>query len=450
MGASARVKPMTAHPRFSFRALDPDWERPSPSPRELRWDYAVWLVVLAGTLLMVSAYHSTGVFGSDPGDIRNAYIAHIGMTLPLLLRRRFPLTMLILGTVFFYCLGFLNNLAAATIGYQVSYLAVIYAAVAWGKNRSMLWIIYAMVCLSVLVWLVSLWAINGSAFSLFNIDDYQGGLFDVPTASYISTFLSNLIFFGFGAVLGRSAWIGAYQRSVLEQQQAQLQRQSEQLAEDAVNRDRLRIARELHDSVGHHVSAMGIQAAAARRALTKKPELASQPLENVEKLARSSVDEMKSIIRVLRSDSGEQAGASAEPGVRDIVELVDQLSDSGIVGKLQVDAQSEARLGSLAQGTQLSIYRIVQEALTNVRKHSTARSVLVVLRTVESAAGGWVELEVTDDGRVSSAVSGRGYGLQGIRERAEVLGGTADLGPRQGTDGWKVRVRFPADFQTGQ
>lgn len=217
-----------------------------------------------------------------------------------------------------------------------------------------------------------------------------------------------------------------------------------------MNRDRLRIARELHDSVGHHVSAMGIQAAAARRAITKKPELASQPLENVEKLARSSVEEMKSIIRVLRSDSSEQTGASAEPGVRDIVKLVDQLSDSGVVGELQVNVQSEARLVNLAQGTQLSIYRMVQEALTNVRKHSTARSVLVVLRTVESTVGGWVELEVTDDGRVSSAVSGGGYGLQGIRERAEALGGTADLGPRQGVDGWKVRVRFPADFQTGQ
>lgn len=449
MRASARVKPMTVHPRLSFRALDPDWERPTPSARELRWDYAVWLLVLASTLLMVAAYHSTGVFGSDPHDIRHAYIAHIGMTLPLIFRRRFPLTMLFLGTIIFYFLGFLNSLAAATLGYQISYLAVVYAAVAWGKNRAMVWILYTLVCLSVVVWLVSLWTIHGSSFSIFGVEDYQGGLFNVPTASYIAALISNVIFFGFGAILGRSAWIGAYQRSVLEQQQAQLQRQSEQLAEDAVNRDRLRIARELHDSVGHHVSAMGIQAAAARRAITKKPELASQPLENVEKLARSSVEEMKSIIRVLRSDPSEQIGASAEPGVRDIVKLVDQLSDSGVVGELQVDVQSEARLVNLAQGTQLSIYRMVQEALTNVRKHSTARSVLVVLRTVESTVGGWVELEVTDDGRVSTAASGGGYGLQGIRERAEALGGTADLGPRQGVDGGKVRVRFPADFQTG-
>lgn len=443
---------MTAHSHFSFSTIDPVWERPTPSPRELRWDGAVWALVLAGTMLMTAAYHSSGLFGEDPTDIRNAYIASAGMTLPLLLRRRFPLTMLMTGTVAFYLLSFLSAFTAVTLSFQATYLAVIYAAVAWAKNRAMLWILFSMVCLTVLVWMASVWAINGSNFSIFEIEDFRGGLFDVPTASYIATFMVNVIFFGFGALMGRSSWRGAYQHHLLELQQVQLEAQSQQLAEDAVNRDRLRIARELHDSVGHHVSAMGIQAAAARRALTKKPELAAAPLENLEHLARSSVDEMKSIIRVLRSDETSPQGTSAEPRITDVVELVEELEAAGIDAKLQVSGQASAQLANLPLGTQLSIYRMVQEALTNVRKHSTARSVLVVLRTfTDAGTAGWVELEVTDDGTTATeAGTGRGYGLKGIRERAEVLGGTAEVGPRQGIAGWKVRVRFPADFERGK
>ncbi|MDO4898335.1 MAG: histidine kinase dimerization/phosphoacceptor domain-containing protein, partial [Rothia sp. (in: high G+C Gram-positive bacteria)] len=334
---------MTARFHISLPQIDPAWERPTPSARELRTDVLIWVLVLAISLLLTAAYHSTGLFGGEPDSVIGAYLASAGITLPLILRRRYPLTMLLTGTVLFFMLSLLNSIVAATMSFQFIYLAVIYSAIAWAKNRAMLWVLFTLICLSVLVWLASLWAINGASFSLFGIEDYSGGLFSLPTASYIATFLANLIYFSCGMLVGRVSWRAAYQQALLQEQQVQLEEQAQQLADSAVTRDRLRIARELHDSVGHHVSAMGIQAAAARRALNKKPELASAPLEKVEDLARSSVTEMKSIIRVLRSDQDAQ-GASGEPGIADLTSLIESLGDAAIKGQLQFIGQSYAHL----------------------------------------------------------------------------------------------------------
>lgn len=126
---------------------------------------------------------------------------------------------------------------------------------------------------------------------------------------------------GAAALLGRMAWTRAYQQSVVQEQAQTIRVQSEQMAEDAVMRDRLRIARELHDSVGHHVSVMGVQAAAARRVLRKNPELAEKALFNVEGASRDAVSEMKSVLRVLRSVQ-DMESAQKDPQIRDIPQLV--------------------------------------------------------------------------------------------------------------------------------
>ncbi|MDY6050854.1 MAG: hypothetical protein SPI83_00355, partial [Rothia sp. (in: high G+C Gram-positive bacteria)] len=129
----------------------------------------------------------------------------------------------------------------------------------------------------------------------------------------------------------------------------------------------------------------------------------------------------------------------------------------GVTTRVQVSEQDLTRLTGLQQGTQLSIYRMAQEALTNVRKHSAAQNAVLALRTGGETGDNWVELEVTDDGPTHEAGATnsqehgadekrQGYGLQGIRERAAALGGTCWIGNRTGRTGWKVQVRFPADF----
>ncbi|MFW0182600.1 sensor histidine kinase [Rothia sp. CCM 9417] len=437
----------------TWNRIDPDWERPTPPRASLRRDIWAWVLILGISLLYNASFHSSGLYGSDPDDIRASYLVVSAMTLPLMTRRRYPIATLIVATAIFFGIGSLSQIAVSTLSSQLCYFTALYSAVAWAKNRAMLWIVYTLVCVSVFLWIVMIWVTMGSTFNLFGVEDYRGGLFSLPTAAYIVTALSNTCFFGLAGALGRTAWREAYQRHILAQQAAQLEAQAVQIAQDAVHKDRLRIARELHDSVGHHVSSMGIQAAAARRALEKKPELAAQPLQNIEKLARSSVAEMKNLIRVLRESDAEPGTTAKEPQIADIHTLAQTMRESGIETQIQINAGSEKKLEGLHQGTQLSIYRMAQEALTNVRKHSSARSVILALRTGGIGENTWVELEVTDDG--TCAESGQvgaapGYGLQGIRERAAALGGSAQIGPRTGAEGWRVLVRFPVRFEDYQ
>lgn len=419
----------------------------------------MWGVVLVATLLLNAAYHSAGFLGDDTEQIRYSYGAAAAMTLPLILRRIYPLSMMLVSTALFIALSYVSEIASATLSYQLCYFAVLFAGIAWGKNRTLTWIVYALVCAAALVWIVIAWVVTDSAYSMAGIEEYSGGLMSQATAGYVMASVTTLFYFGCAALMGRTAWNQAYQRTVLAAQARQLEQQAEQMAQDAVTRDRLRIARELHDSVGHHVSSMGIQAAAARRALEKKPELAAEPLANIEKLARSSVAEMKNLIRVMRAagEAEQGIGAAKEPQVTEIFDLVEHMTAVGVTTRMQVSEQDLTRLTGLQQGTQLSIYRMVQEALTNVRKHSAAQNAVLALRTGGKTGDNWVELEVTDDGPVSSLAGDegqeylpghtlRGYGLQGIRERATALGGTCWAGRRQGAPGWKVQVRFPAVF----
>ncbi|WP_421082978.1 histidine kinase [Rothia nasimurium] len=413
-----------------------------------------WLLVLGVTLLLNATYHSGGFYGSSLADIVKSYFVAAAMTLPLIWRRRFPLTMMVVATLLFFSLSYISELAGVTLTYQLSYFAVLYAGIAWGKNRQLTWVTYALICLFSAVSVVIYWVTTDSYLQMSGVEEYSGGLFDQAAAFYIMNMVTNIFYFGCAAIMGRTAWNQAYQRTVLAAQAHQLEKQAEQMAEDAVTRDRLRIARELHDSVGHHVTSMGIQAAAARRALAKKPELAGEPLANIEKLARSSVTEMKNLIRVLRAPGEAElgTGSAKEPQIADIFTLASQVQAAGIDASVQVSDEDLARLSQLQQGTQLSIYRMAQEALTNVRKHSTAQQTLLVLRTGGDPGRYWGELEVTDNGSKTGGKEGeeylpdpgkQGYGLQGIRERAAALGGTCWVGRRRGTPGWKVQVRFP-------
>lgn len=419
----------------------------------------MWGVVLAATLLLNAAYHSAGFLGDDTEQIRYSYGAATAMTLPLILRRIYPLSMMLVATALFIALSYVSAVASATLSYQLCYFAVLFAGIAWGKNRTLTWIVYALVCAAALIWIVIAWVVTDSAYSMAGVEEYSGGPFSQATAGYVMASVTNLFYFGCAALMGRTAWNQAYQRTVLAAQARQLEQQAEQMAQDAVTRDRLRIARELHDSVGHHVSSMGIQAAAARRALEKKPELVAEPLANIEKLARSSVAEMKNLIRVMRAagEAEQGSGATKEPQVTEIFDLVEHMAAVGVTTRVQVSEQDLTRLTGLQQGTQLSIYRMAQEALTNVRKHSAAQNAVLALRTGGETGDNWVELEVTDDGPVTSLAGDEGqeylpghtlhgYGLQGIRERATALGGTCWAGRRQGAPGWKVQVRFPIDI----
>ena len=210
----------------------------------------------------------------------------------------------------------------------------------------------------------------------------------------------------------------------------------------AVVAERVRIARDLHDVVAHHVSVMGVQAGAARRVLDRDLDLARSTLQTVEDTARTAIGELRGLLGVLRADPAEEpvpveeglGAQTSSPGLEQLPELAAMARSAGL--EVEHGVYGEPR--PVPEGVALTVYRIVQEALTNVVKHAGAASADVRVRFLEQA----LEVEVADDGRGAGSGSG-GFGLVGMRERVAVHGGELEAGPRR--DGWyRVRARFPA------
>ncbi|HEU5082550.1 MAG TPA: sensor histidine kinase [Acidimicrobiales bacterium] len=213
------------------------------------------------------------------------------------------------------------------------------------------------------------------------------------------------------------------------------ERDREAAAERAVQDERVRIARELHDVVAHSVSVMVVQAGAARRVLDRHPDQAAESLSVIETTGRGALDELRRLLGVLRSEDGE-AAVKPQPTADDVASLVAEWREAG----LDVDLEVEGARPELSDGVSLTVYRVVQEALTNAMKHAGPAHVDVVVRY-----GDRVEVEVTDDGRGpcgDAAVPSAGQGHIGMRERVELFGGELQVGRRPG-GGYRVRATLP-------
>ena len=218
----------------------------------------------------------------------------------------------------------------------------------------------------------------------------------------------------------------------LELLTAELAQQRDLQAQAAVAVERGRIARELHDVVAHNVSMMVVQAGAADRVLEGDQPDVRRALAAIAGTGRETVDEMRLLLGVVRSDEG--AGLSPQPGLGDLDQLVSNVRSAG----LHVDLRVEGERSPLSPGVDLSAYRIVQEALTNVLKHAGTASVEVTVRYANDA----VQVEVCDDGRPREPTAGGGNGLIGMRERVAMLGGEFRAGARR-DGGFAVFARLP-------
>jgi signal transduction histidine kinase len=218
----------------------------------------------------------------------------------------------------------------------------------------------------------------------------------------------------------------------LEARAARLEQEREERDRAAAAAERLRIARELHDVVAHSVSVMTVQAGAARVVLDAQPGRVRESLQAVEETGRQALAELRRLLGVLRLEEGEPALAP-QPGLADLDALLAQARGAG----LPVQRTIEGEPAALPPGVDLAAYRIVQEALTNARRHAAAAQARVAVRYGQ----GIVELEITNEGR--RAIPGEGgHGLVGMRERAALYGGELEAGPRP-DGGYAVRARLP-------
>jgi signal transduction histidine kinase len=241
--------------------------------------------------------------------------------------------------------------------------------------------------------------------------------------------------------VGRTVHARRTSTRALEERAQAAEANQRSLAERAVADERRRIARELHDMVAHHVSVMGVLATGARRVLHRRPEVADEALATIEDTSRTTLREMRRLLDVLRTDAEPAAELAPQPDLAGIEALVEQVRDAGLPAALRVDGEP----GPLDPGVALAVFRIVQEALTNVLKHAGPASAEVRLRFGVY----WLTVEVSDTGR-GPAPGGAtvGHGLVGMRERVALYGGTLRTGPRPG-GGYRVYAKIPVEHLGG-
>jgi len=253
---------------------------------------------------------------------------------------------------------------------------------------------------------------------------------------WVSEALVLLVCFFLGrTVLNRRAYTVA-----LEERARAAEASREAAAREAVLDERRRIARELHDVVAHHVSVMGVLAAGARRALPRDPAAVDGVLATIEETGRATLREMRRLLDVLRTD-GEPGDPPVhpQPGVEGLAALLTQVREAGLPVRLRVEGEPRP----LEPGVDLTVYRVVQEGLTNTLKHGGPASAEVALRF----RPGEVQVEVSDDGRGPRPDPPRtatGHGLVGMRERVVLYGGALHTGPRP-DGGYVVRASIPLE-----
>lgn len=391
-------------------------------------------VVAAATLLglgvlsvVVTRDVIAQMMGPDaPGQLSvGAWVAFVVLVGGLAVRRRYPLTVGLLGGAAFAAFQALGG-AEGTVATVAVFLAI-HAAGAHGR-RGARDVVRAVVVLGLM----------GTLFlQLANSDGYAPGT-SVLLARIFSIGL-NVFFFGAAWVFGDMSRLRATRERQLAARTAELEAAREHNAARAVVEERVRIARELHDVLAHHVSVMGVQAGAARHQLARAPERAAEPLAAIEASARSAVLELQRMLAFLRNDDDPDSGdRSPQPGLGQLPHLIDDVGRAGV----DVDLRVTDDLDDLPDTIHLSAYRIVQEALTNVLKHAGAgtRATVEVARAPHHLA-----VEVADDGPgpgFSDQSPGSGSGLVGMRERVALHGGAFVAGPATG-GGFRVRAVLP-------
>jgi signal transduction histidine kinase len=259
-----------------------------------------------------------------------------------------------------------------------------------------------------------------------------------PGIRLIVQFLIGGVLFGGSSVI---AWVLGdsmrYRRgyyAALEDRAARLEAERDAQAKVAAAAERARIARELHDVIAHHVSVMVVQADGAGYALRSDPDKAQTALSAISSTGRQALAEMRRLLGVLRT-TGEQAGLAPVPGLSELRELLDQARAAGLAVTYTLTGTPR----ELAEGVELAAYRVVQESLTNTRKHAGLAATAAVTLRYEPDG---LTIEVTDDGLASPPADGSGHGLSGMRERIGMYGGTVQAGPLP-DGGFGVVARLP-------
>ena len=366
-------------------------------------------------LALAAAGLSTAFFVVHPADSglpRGTFVLGCGLVLlhalPLAARRQFPLAVLATSVA--------SGLAFVALGLPPDILWVaipvaVYSVAAYGDR----WVSLAGLVVAEL----------GSV-----ANQLTPGRFQAPTV------ISNALLIAAVWLLGHFVGVRRVYVGQLEERTAELEQAREELARRAVTEERLRLARELHDVVAHAMSVIAVQSGVGAHIANTQPEEAAKALVAIEATSRGALEELRRLLGVLRQEHEPQGDLAPVPGLADLDSLLAEVSKAGLAVKLRVNGTRPP----VPAGVDLSAYRIVQEALTNVVRHAGPATARVAVRY----APGRVALEVVDDGHGPDDQDRGGLGIAGMRERAALYGGTLEAGPLPG-GGFRVAASLPVE-----
>ncbi|MEU6045709.1 sensor histidine kinase [Streptomyces griseus] len=390
-----------------------DFIRRHPTGVDVFW--AVFLLGLSGVSMV------SGMYDAGREEIVAVPVA-LGLSTVVALRRRAPEKMLLLAILVgvvqlvFDVRPGIGNFAMLVITYTVATVGE-----RWASRL-------ALIC-----------SLSAAALSQLRWEAEPGGSW----AQVIFVTVIMTVPFVLAWVLGDSLRTRRAYFDQLEERAARLEREREAQSKVAVAAERARIARELHDVVAHNVSVMVVQADGAAYVMDAAPDQAKQALETISSTGRQALAEMRRLLGVLRTGDAPESGEYVpQPDVEQIEDLVAQVRQTG----LEVDFKVEGTPRPLPSGVELTAYRVVQEALTNTRKHGGPDAGASV-RLVYFDDG--LGLLIEDDGRGAAhelyedgGADGAGHGMIGMRERVGMVGGTLDAGPRPG-GGFRISALLP-------
>ncbi len=385
-------------------------------------DGLVSLLLLAVALLSIRVQVQAERM-SDPSyrlpDMLLVLLVTAAATLSLTARRRFPLVVLGVTAAALVVARLLDS-PEDDIGFAAVLLAA-YTAGAYGAVRRRSWV-FAVVFGTL--------AMELARPFLPHLDEHGAVLGLAFELVFNLSILA--VFWAFGVTIRARR----ENERELEVRAAELERQREENARRAVFEERVRIARELHDVVAHHVSVMGIQAGAARTVMIAQPDKAQDALTSIESASRHAVVELHRMLGFLRQE-GEADDPAPQPTLRELDALIEQVAQA----ELAVEVVVGGELRPLPPTLEVSAYRLVQEALTNTLKHAEASNATVRLSYGPDA----LDVRIVDDGRGDAGTSRAGvggHGLIGMRERVSIHGGRLRAGPRP-EGGFEVWATFP-------
>ena len=395
---------MTVEP--ASRQTRPSWR----GRREVALDAALALAVFAGSLALLAA---RGDSGADTRELDALAVLLAALaSLPLVAWRREPLAVFAITAAASAALNGLGYPPGPPLGPTI---ALYLLALSPERTRAPRWVVGVLV--------LGLFAIHVSAVAIAE-DEF-------PTVPLL-----------FGALVWGGAWVIGDRVRLrrariveLEERARRAEREAERERRLAAAEERTRIARDLHDSAGHAINVILVQAGAARLLSKRDPERSQAALETIEEVARETLGEIDQLVRALREDDlPDELGANVEPppGLAALETLVERHRSAG----LEVTVRERGPRRPLSPGLDQAAYRILQEALTNAARHGNGDAEVEIDFGPSS-----LELLITNPVKPGSASPAAGHGITGMRERATLLGGSLDTGASEGR--FRVRARLP-------